>query len=276
MDDKAFINSLLKCSVSELTSNLGVDHIIKIEGWENLNTKKVEKLGVNIICLADNEKYNFNIDNDENIEVEAKLKQILIDAIDKKYIKKDSIALFMFDKSASRTFNFGMLVLEVSRVLYRIARFRLTEFMENEKVLEKVMEIAEEIRTEGREGQHVGTLFVIGTEEEVSPHLKPLILNPFYGYPEELRDIISNDLNESIKNYAQLDGAFFINTRGIVISAGTYIDVDTTNVKKYYGWGTKHLAAVAITEKTKSIAVLVSESGGLIKLFKNGKLILKY
>jgi DNA integrity scanning protein DisA with diadenylate cyclase activity len=276
MSDKDFFDGLFNSKISDLSSALNADHIAKVEGITNINTNKIEKLKIYFTCLENNESNVLEVENDENLETEAKLKNILVGAINLKYLKKDSVVLFVFDKSVSRSFSFGVVVLEVSRVLYRIARFRLTEFMENEKVLEKILEICEEIKEEGREGNHVGALFVIGDEEEISPYMRSLILNPFYGYPENLRDLLNNDLNETIKEYAQLDGAFVINNKGIVLSAGTYINIDTQGVKRYYGWGTKHLAAVAITYRTKSIAVLISESGNVIKLFKGGRLILKY
>jgi diadenylate cyclase len=276
MNNKKFFDALLNSKIKDLSSTLNIDHIAKIEGKTNLETEKIETLDIMITCLENNITNSLEVENDYNIDTESKLKNILLSAIDLKYLKKDSVVLFIFDKSISSNLSFGILVLEVSKVLYRIARFKLTEFMENEKVLEEVLGICEEIKKEGREGKHIGALFVIGDEEELQPFLRPLILNPFYGYPENLRDLLNNDLRDTIKEYAQLDGAFVINNKGILMSAGTYIDVDTKNVKKYYGWGTKHLAAVAITSQTKSIGVLISESGNVIKLFKNGKLILKY
>lgn len=263
-------------NLNNIFSNLNVDNIIKIEGWENLNTKKIEKICITIFNNEDSTKSQFDIDNSENVEIEPRLKAILLKSIDLHLVKKDSIVAFIFDKSISPNVGFGIMVIEVSKVLYRIARFKLAEFLDDERVLEKVLEICEEIRREGREGKKIGTLFVIGDMEELSSYTKPLVLNPFYGYPEELRDILSNDLNETIKEYAQLDGAFIITNKGILVSAGTYIDINTDNIKRYYGWGTKHLTASAITSKTKSVCVLVSESGNVIKLFKGGKLILKY
>ena len=276
MSYKDFFDGLLNSTIEDLSSSFNIDHVAKVEGSTNINTNKIEKICVNFRCLESNESNYLELENDENQDMEAKLKNILVGAINLKYLKKDSVVLFVFDKSVSRSFSFGVLVLEVSKVLYRIARFRLTEFMDNEKVLEKILEICEEIREEGREGKSIGALFIVGNEEEVMSYTRPLVLNPFYGYPENLRDLINNDLNETIKEYAQLDGAFIVNNKGIVLSAGSYLNIDTHGVKKYYGWGTKHLAAVAITSRTRSIAILISESGNTIKLFKEGKLILKY
>jgi diadenylate cyclase len=143
------------------------------------------------------------------------------------------------------------------------------------RVIERVLQIAEEIRDEGREGKKVGTLFVIGNPEELEKYTKQLVLNPFKGYLPEERNILSEELKETIKEFAQLDGAFIISKDGIVQSAGTYMDVDTSDVRQYSGWGTRHLAAAAITAKTDSIAVLVSESGGRIKVFRHGKIIMR-
>jgi len=142
-------------------------------------------------------------------------------------------------------------------------------------VIEQILTIAEEIRDEGREGRKVGTLFVVGDPEELQRYAKQLILNPFKGYSPEERNILSEDLRETIKEFAQLDGAFIISRDGTVMSAGTYIDVDTSDVRRYPGWGTRHLAAAAITAKTDSVAILVSESGGRIKVFRKGRIIMR-
>lgn len=269
---KDYLNDIIYSTYN----NEKIDFIIKVEGWKNLNTNSVEKLGVTVLNKETLKQNIFTIENEESLELKSKLRKILIEAINQKYILKDSVVTIVFDESLTEDYPLGMLVIEVSKVLYRIARFNLTEFMESNLVLEKIIEIAEEIRKEGREGKMIGALFVIGDEEELNPYLSQLILNPFFGYPDEMKDLMNKDLNETIKEYAQMDGAFIISNKGIVRSCGTYINVDTTDVKKYYGWGTKHLAASAVTTVTKSIAVLISESGNTIKIFKGGKLILKY
>lgn len=275
MKDDSF-EKLLKNNISTIFKDTKINYIIKIEDLKILNFAEIKKLKVTIYDKETQEKNYFLIENDENLGLKLKIRNILTEAIKLKHIQSDSTVIFTFDKALYNEYTYGIFIIEVSRILYRIAKFKLTEFMEHELVLEKIIEICEEIRKEGREGKMIGTLFVIGDEEELKPYLKPLILNPFYGYPEELRDIINQNLNETIKEFAQLDGAFIISNKGILLSAGTYVNIDTNNVKKYLGWGTKHLTAAAITERTKSIAVVVSQSGNLIKIFKGGKLILKY
>jgi len=274
--DSIIFENFFKKKLSKISSEFRIDYIIQIQGEEDLNTEKIEEITIRIRNRQTNIKNKFYLPNDENLSFKEKLKFIVKEGIKKKFIKKDSKILFLFDNSISEEYSLGMIILDVSKLIYRIARFKLAEFLEQESILEKILETCDEIRNEGREGKKIGTLFVIGNEEELKDYSKQLILNPFYGYPKELTNILTNDLTETIKEYSQLDGGFIINNEGNIISAGTYIKVDTSEVKKYYGWGTKHLAAVAITQKTKSIAILVSESGGRIKIFKGGKLILKY
>jgi DNA integrity scanning protein DisA with diadenylate cyclase activity len=68
-------------------------------------------------------------------------------------------------------------------------------------------------------------LFVIGDSENVLKHSRPLILNPFKGHSEDTRNVLNKDNWETIKELAQLDGAFLINKDGIAIATGRYIGV---------------------------------------------------
>ncbi|MCA9477929.1 MAG: diadenylate cyclase [Nanoarchaeota archaeon] len=202
--------------------------------------------------------------------------EIVSDLIKKSYVTQNMKLLIATDRTLAKKYNVALFAFDVNRVLYRIGKFNLAENMNSETVIESVIEVAQEIGAEGREGKQVGTLFVIGEPKELEHYTKQLIMNPFHGYDKDLLNIVHNDnLKETIKNFAQLDGAFTINNDGDLLSAGTYLDVDTSNIKPYQGWGTKHLAATAITKITSSVAILVSESGGAVKIFKNGKLVLR-
>src|ERR687889_2625078 len=94
----------------------------------------------------------------------------------------------------------------------------------NAKVLEETVSLAVEIAREGREGRKIGTLFVVGDSGEVMKRSKPLILDPLHGHPDESKQIENPDVRETIKELAQLDGAFLISNRGVVIYAARYID----------------------------------------------------
>ena len=61
---------------------------------------------------------------------------------------------------------------------------------------------------EGREGRRIGTIFTLGDEEAVLARSRPLILDPMSGHPASSRHITDLNLRGTIKELAQLDGAF--------------------------------------------------------------------
>ena len=135
--------------------------------------------------------------------------------------------------------------------------------------LKAILSLALEIGREGREGKKVGTAFIVGDTKEVLKRSHQLILNPFEGYSEDVRDIKNNAHWETIKEFAQIDGVFIVNESGIMISAGRYLDVDTKSVE-LEGLGGRHISASAITRDTQAVAITVSESGGTVRIFKDG------
>ncbi|MCZ7400432.1 MAG: diadenylate cyclase [Candidatus Methanoperedens sp.] len=142
----------------------------------------------------------------------------------------------------------------------------------SEQVFEAVIKIAMEIRSEGREGRAIGTAFILGDSANVMAKSKQLILNPFQGYKREERNITDPEICDNIKEFAQLDGVFVISGEGVVEAAGRYITMDTGLVKTPRGLGTRHSSVAAITSATKSIGIVVSQSGGVIRIFRDGKI----
>ena len=142
----------------------------------------------------------------------------------------------------------------------------------NENVFEAVIKIALEISTEGREGRSIGTAFLLGDSENVMAKSRQLIMNPFQGYKREEKLITDPDICDNIKEFAQLDGVFVVTGDGVVESAGRYITIDTGMVKLQKGLGTRHSSVAAITQRTDSIGVVISQSGGIIRIFRQGKI----
>ena len=142
----------------------------------------------------------------------------------------------------------------------------------SEQVFESVIKIAMEISSEGREGRAIGTAFILGDTVTVMAKSKQLILNPFQGYKKEERNITDPEIRDNIKEFAQLDGVFVISGDGAVEAAGRYITMDTGLVKIPRGLGTRHSSVAAMTSATKSIGVVVSQSGGVIRIFRDGKI----
>ena len=141
------------------------------------------------------------------------------------------------------------------------------------EVLEAVIRVASEISREGREGKPVGTAFIIGDLEGVLAHSSQFILNPFKGHMVEERRITDENLYENIKEFAQLDGAFVLSGDGIVEAAGRYVTVDTSGVNIPMGMGSRHASVAGITMVTDSVGVVVSQSGGIIKIFRSGRIV---
>jgi diadenylate cyclase len=85
--------------------------------------------------------------------------------------------------------------------------------------LEPTIELAIEIAREGREGHRIGTIFTLGDANAVIEHSRPLILDPLAGHPEAARHITDANLRGTLKELAQLDGAFVISDEGVVVAA---------------------------------------------------------
>lgn len=143
---------------------------------------------------------------------------------------------------------------------------------QHKEVLEPTLELAIEIAREGREGHRIGTIFTVGDAAAVLAHSRSLILDPLAGHPEEARRITDQNLRGTIKELAQLDGAFVISDAGIVVSACRYLDATTSDITLPLGLGSRHFAAASISKVTQAIGIVVSESA-LVRVFDNGQLI---
>ena len=142
----------------------------------------------------------------------------------------------------------------------------------DKKNLEPVIELAVEIAREGREGRRIGTLFTFGDAEAVLKHSRPLILDPLAGHTEEERQVRDANLRGTIKELAQLDGAFVVSDQGIVVSACRYLDAMASDVVLPYGMASRHLAGASISQVTDAVAIVVSESS-MVRIFNRGKLV---
>lgn len=141
------------------------------------------------------------------------------------------------------------------------------------EVIERVIDIATELSVEGREGKPVGCIFVIGDVNELRPHIKQLILNPFYGYKPEDRNILNPFMDETVKEYSLIDGAFIIDGGGILESAGSLIHTPDFKLQLPGGLGARHAAAYSISLMANCISLVVSSSTGQITLFRRGQML---
>ncbi len=140
------------------------------------------------------------------------------------------------------------------------------------EVFNAVLNLACEIAAQGRESKKIGTIFVLGDEEKVLQLSRQMIINPFLGYNEEQRNILNPELNETIKEFSAIDGAFIIKENGAIITAGRHLNAALDSREFPAGLGSRHIAAAGITNVTKAVAIVISESSGNVSVFKNGKL----
>jgi DNA integrity scanning protein DisA with diadenylate cyclase activity len=142
----------------------------------------------------------------------------------------------------------------------------------NKEVLEPTIELAVTIAREGREGRRIGTLFTVGDAAAVIKQSRPLILDPLAGHPDEVKRIADPNLRGTIKELAQLDGAFVVSDAGVVVSACRYLDAAASGIDLPLGLGSRHLAGASISKLTRATAVVVSESA-MVRIFDKGLLV---
>jgi DNA integrity scanning protein DisA with diadenylate cyclase activity len=143
------------------------------------------------------------------------------------------------------------------------------------ETLRAVVELATAIGREGREGKPVGTILVVGDTRKVMSMSRSINFNPFRGYSEAERDVRDRKVREQIKDIAQLDGAIIIRRDGVAVAACMFLDVLAEGITLSPGLGTRHWAAAAISQKTNAIAIAVSQSSRTVRIFQDGKIVLR-
>ena len=139
-------------------------------------------------------------------------------------------------------------------------------------VIKAVLEVAIGLGKKGQKGKPVGALFVVGDAGNVMNKSRPLSYNPFEKSHVHVGDPI---VTVMLKEFSRLDGAFVISDSGKIVSAYRYLEPAAEGVDIPKGLGTRHMAAGAITRDTNAIAVVLSESDGMVRAFKGGELILE-
>lgn len=140
------------------------------------------------------------------------------------------------------------------------------------ETLEAVILLAVEIAREGREGRNIGTMFVVSDAQATLEQSKPLILDPLWHHPKAAKHVDDPNLRETVKELAQLDGAFVVSDDGVVLSACRYINASSEGIDLPLGLGSRHMAGASISRATGTVAVVVSESA-LVRIFVDGELV---
>lgn len=145
----------------------------------------------------------------------------------------------------------------------------------NSQVVDALIQLALQIGQEGFEGHPIGTIICIGDHTAVLETSRQMTINPFQGLSEAERNVLDPKIREAIKNFSVLDGAFVIREDGVVLAAGRYLSAKDDDVKIPLGLGARHAAAAGITATTKCISMVVSQTSGAVRLFKDGNIMLE-
>ncbi len=143
------------------------------------------------------------------------------------------------------------------------------------QVLEVAFAVARMIGRAARRGNRVGTIFMLGDSLNVLKGSKQLVPNPFQGHDTANRMLTNPDIHEALVELSKLDGAFVLRGDGFIQAAGVFLTSPPTDTELVSGLGTRHAAAAAMTVRTAATAVVVSATDGNIRVFSDGKMILK-
>jgi diadenylate cyclase len=144
------------------------------------------------------------------------------------------------------------------------------------ETIRSVIDLAVEIGREGREGKPIGTLMVVGDHKRTLELSKPMGFDPVKGYPASERSIFDGKVRDGVKEIAQMDGAFIISSTGTVIAAAQHISAPASaEISLSKGLGARHWTAAQISKATDAIAVAVSSSGGTVRVFQGGEVVLR-
>ena len=214
--------------------------------------------------------------SDEPQARQVQLAQALVEAVADDLLKTGSRVVVLysgFDRDAIDALGVVSLYEHLARLTSRDLQRLETQVPLD--TLRRVVDLAVDIGREGREGKKVGTLFVVGDHRKVLQMSHEQVHDPFRGYQRKDRMIKNARVRESMKELAQIDGAFIISSDGCVMAAGRILDVAAENLSLSKGLGARHWAAAAISKSSKAVAIAVSQSTGTVRVFRDGAVVLR-
>ena len=151
---------------------------------------------------------------------------------------------------------------ELRRILTLLGQSRLIRFFMKEQTGAVVEEIAQAVVELSRRGY--GALIVLVRDTGLKPVIETGV---------RLQSLVSSSLIVSIFNPRSPlhDGAVII--QNDALEAAKCILPLSRNPRLEYQWGTRHRAAIGITEESDAVVIVVSEENGMISLVENGEMV---
>jgi diadenylate cyclase len=229
--------------------------------------------------LRDREQFKVIEMTYEPLPIQERLSNALLNAVTAGHLKPGSVVVVLYNGIAT-TDNApepidSVSVINLNEHLERMTPqdLRLLGNDIPQDVLRLIVDLTTEIGREGREGQPVGTVVVVGDTRRVLKMSRFQNFNPFRGYTKPERDLRDRAVREQIKEIAKLDGAIVVGRDGIAEAACVYLDVPPSDgIELSKGFGSRHMAAAGISRHTKAVAFCVSQSSGTLRIFQDGVL----
>jgi DNA integrity scanning protein DisA with diadenylate cyclase activity len=205
-----------------------------------------------------------------------RLTQAVLECVVDEHVRPGSTVVAVYSSFDSENLD-TVSVLKLTERLGRLTARDLRKLETNVplETLKVVVDLAVEIGREGREGNPVGTMFVVGDHRRVLAESQPGGFDAVRGYSRKERSLLDPRTREAIKEIAQLDGMFVVAADGTVEAAGRIVDTSPVELTMTGGLGSRHYAGAAISKNTKAIAVVVSQSSGTVRIFQNGEVVLR-
>jgi hypothetical protein len=125
------------------------------------------------------------------------------------------------------------------------------------EVVKKLLDIAMEYGQEKK-----GAFFII-TSKDIRKHYKLLYPDIFHGQHFNIKEPSTFLV---VKKLAELDGAIIVDEDGNLVAYGA--EISKTMV--YKGHGTRHSAALGVSQLPETIAITSSEEDGAVRVFRSG------
>ena len=228
--------------------------------------------------LADAEKHGLTpiVLNKEDSPLLERLQHALIESVADELLAShcDVIAVYCgFEVNRADSISIIRLDERMRRFTSRdLQRLESSVPLNNLKI---VIDLAVQVGREGREGKKVGTMFIVGDTRKVLQHCKDRGFDPLKGYSRKHRNLHDPRVREDVKEIAQMDGAFVVAPDAVVERSRQIVEVMHENLQLSKGLGSRHWAGAAISQRTKAIAIVVSQSSGTVRVFQNGALVLR-
>ncbi|MCS3900939.1 diadenylate cyclase [Methanococcus voltae] len=244
---------------------------------------KLLKNGLKVITATPNKDTYFKLKNEPIIPIlmnygknskVSTVNQAMIVLLENGLLNMGELIVSIFGTSQITRSN-NISVLEVDDYPDFVKFYKYISSLEDikKKVVLESLTICIELSVEGREGKSIGTTFLIGEKSELLKMTTPLILNPF-----ECHDAIIFDkkVKGTLKELSTIDGAFLVDYIGNVFGGGRYINCGGANINLPHGLGARHYSAATITKYLDCVAITLSASGGIVRVFKNGEILAEF